>query len=183
MPIGFRYPGKLGLAVPPMQDPVAQPRDRKKYKYEEEDPAEGSISKPWVDFFTTFSNQLTATPYNIQVVFLSAGTQNDSIPTTDMGAGVVLNDGLYEIKYQTRITNPAGVSSSLEVEFSWTDSGVPQSFTGAAITGNTTTDWQSDSFLIFADGNTPVNYSTTYASNGPNEMTYQLFIFLNLVYA
>ena len=181
MPTGSRYPGKLGLAVPPMSDPIAQPR-RANIPEGKPDPLEGMISKPWIDFFTTITNQITATAYGLQVVF-NPGNLNSSVATTDMGAGVVLNDGIYRLTYMMRIHNAAGVSSSVEVDFSWTDHGSAQSYAGPAMVSNTTTEWQSETFLIFSDGGTPVNYSTTYASNAAGQMFYSLYIFLDLMFA
>jgi hypothetical protein len=62
------------------------------------------------------------------------------------------------------------------VTLGWTESSIPLTFTGVPMTGNTTTTTQSGSIMIVADGNTPLNYSTAYASNAAGVMKYRLTV-------
>ena len=103
--------------------------------------------------------------------------QEASIGSTSVYSSAI-PAGLYRLAYYTRITRAATTSSSLTIAFGWTDGGVSQTFTGAAITGNTTTTYQQATVTFRADGNTPITYSTTYASVGATSMQHSLLIVL-----
>ena len=85
-----------------------------------------------------------------------------------------LQSGIYRVSYYARITQAAGVSSSLTVQFRWTDGGVAQTQTAAAITGNTTTSVQQDRLMVRTDRNTSIVFDTVYASTGAPVMQYRL---------
>ena len=104
--------------------------------------------------------------------------QSASIATTSLPTDGDLSAGLYRVTYYARITTAAGVSSSLTVNFGWTDGAISQTHSGAAMTGNSNTTWQTDSILIYVDAATPISYSTTYASDAAGAMQYQLFVTL-----
>lgn len=134
---------------------------------------EGHLSDPWARWFGQLQETLKSYPTKRRVVSLSAQTKE--ITATDLGPGG-LAAGLYRVEYYARITTAAGVSSSLTVTFAWTDGGVAQSWSGAAMTGNTTATNQSGALLIRIDKATAVNYSATYASAGGGgaDMQYSL---------
>ncbi len=104
-----------------------------------------------------------------------------SLPPQNASLGVTpiplpsLATGLYRLTYYARITTVGSISSSLTVNFLWTESGVSLSASGPAITGNTTTTISSASILVLSDAASPLNYSTTYASNAAG-MQYRLTI-------
>jgi hypothetical protein len=60
------------------------------------------------------------------------------------------------------------------VTFAWTDGGVSQTQSGAAMTGNLTTTHQSGTYVVRIDESTPISFETTYASNGAQAMNYAL---------
>ena len=82
---------------------------------------------------------------------------------------------LYQVSYYARIVDAATVSSSLTITLRWIEDGVAQSYTGPAMTGNTTDTQQSQSgILIQADPETEVTAETTYSSTGAEDMEYDV---------
>jgi hypothetical protein len=100
--------------------------------------------------------------------------QSAAIPLTPIPMGT-LADGLYRVSLYARITTAASVSSSLTPTLTWTDGGVPQTGSGAPLTGNTTATSGGFVVLIHSDANAPISYSTAYTSVGTT-MTYRLDI-------
>ena len=82
--------------------------------------------------------------------------------------------GIYRVSYYARITTPATVSSSLIVTISHTDRTIALTQSASAITGNTITTTQFGTLVLRVDRNSPVSYSTTYASVGATPMAYAL---------
>ena len=133
------------------------------------------MGSAWMRWFqASVFNVLSSTPtvFSARVGLVA---QNASIGTTNIPLPAI-SAGQYIVSYYARITTPAGVSSSLTVNLGWTESSIPLLFSGAAMTGNTITTVQSGSQMIIADGNTPITYSTTYASNAANAMQYRLTV-------
>ena len=85
-----------------------------------------------------------------------------------------LQSGIYRVSYYARITQAAGTSSSLTVQFRWTDGGVPQTQTAAALTGNTTATIQQDRLMVRVDRDTSIVVDATYASVGSPSMQFRL---------
>jgi hypothetical protein len=163
----------------PLQDPISRPKRPQFGK--EKDPMEGLVSTTWERYLTQQSQVLSQTPARVGVT-VSLTNQNASIGATDMSGGT-LSAGLYQIQYYARITTADGTSSSLTVTFDWTDGGVAPSYSGAAMTGDTTTTIQSGIILIRSDALSPIRYSTVYASNTPGRMKYQLYVTLSEILA
>ena len=132
------------------------------------------VTDPWARFFNTQSEQLSRVATRL-VPPIAKVTQNASIASTAIAPNLSAA-GLYWLTYYARITKVGAVSSSLTVTLNWTDHGVAQTFSGAAITGNTVTSWQSETNLVYIDASTALTYSTTYASNAANEAEYELYI-------
>lgn len=103
--------------------------------------------------------------------------QGASIAQTAIGTPR-LTTGLYRVNYFTRITQAASTSSSLTIEFRWTTGGIAQTYTAAALTGNTTTTYGQASLVIEADDNTTIDYVITYASVGATPMRYSFRVAL-----
>ena len=129
----------------------------------------GWLTDVWRQWFGRMPDTLKAIPSLINVVNLSS--QSASLGATDF-SNTSLLAGIYRASYRVQITQAAGVSSSLTVSIAWTDGGVGQTATGAAIVGNTVTTGQSDFVLIRVDAGTAVQYSATYSSVGVPAMTY-----------
>lgn len=144
------------------------------------DPRTGKPLTSWTgskQFWIWIQNALLG-PVSTSVQIFPAVTlsaQNASIGTTPIPLPS-LPTGTYRLTYYARITTAGTVSSSLTVNFFWTESGQAMSAAGAAITGNTVTTFGSQSIMILSDAASALSYSTTYASNAAGEMKYRLTI-------
>lgn len=106
---------------------------------------------------------------------VSLTAQDASISATAID-GPTLAGGFYRITYAQRVTQAASSSSSLTTAFGWTTGGVSCSFSGAAMTGNTTATTQGAVVPITVDAGTSVTYATTYATSGATSMSYELSV-------
>lgn len=159
----------------PINDPIARvPREQFRPPGRR-DPLEGMLTDTWQIYFDQQSQVLQNAPARVATVEVEQ--QSASIGATDISGGV-LNAGLYQVQYYARITLPNGISSSLTVTIDWTDGGVAQSFSGAAMTGNTTTTWQDRTLFFRIDALSPIRYSTTYATGAGAPMEYRLDVAL-----
>jgi hypothetical protein len=138
------------------------------------------LTEAWERWFDQLQIIIEASVVRIASVNITAGT--GIIIPTDLSDGG-LDSGLYRVSYYARITTPATVNSSLTISFTWTDGGVTQAFAGAAIVGNTTTSYESDTQLIHVDALSPVQYAAAYASVGIQSMEFALYITLEEVQA
>ena len=129
------------------------------------------ISSVWFNYLDGQRRDLNASAQAVATVSTST-TQNAAIGTTALLTTTAA--GLYRVTWYLRITQAAGVSSSVTVTIAWTESAVALAYSGTAVTGNTTTTTQSDTKLVRADGATPITYSTAYASNPVGVMNYRL---------
>jgi hypothetical protein len=134
-----------------------------------------------VNFFTRMQSNLQLAP--AQISLAQALEQSASISATDLTDGGVAA-GLYRVSYYGAIIQAATTSSSLTVTLSFTHRGTAKSASGAAITGNTISTFQSGELpLIVSDGASPITYATTYASVGGTPMLYDLYVVLERVAA
>ena len=140
--------------------------------------AKGRLAETWRRWFGRMPDTLNSIP-NIQKR-VSLSSQGASISATDLGGAAVLAAGTYRATYYARISTAASVNSSLTVTLAWTD-GVAQTYSGAAIIGNTTTTYQTGTLMFRADASSAITYATTYASNAAGEMKYTLDIVLERV--
>ena len=138
------------------------------------------LTDVWNRWFDQLNLTLEAAPSRIKTAQLTA--QQGSISPIDLSGGA-LSSGLYRVSYYARITQAATTSSSLTVTIDWQDGGLTQNFSGAAITGNTTTTNQSGGILIKVDGLNPIRYSTTYRSVGGTPMQYALAVTIEEILA
>lgn len=145
----------------------------------DKDKMAGLLSDTWQLYFDSLLQTVTSSPQRANAVQLEA--QGASIGATDMSGGGI-GAGLYRITWNAQITRAAATSSSLTVTFGWTQRAVPQSRGGVAITGNSISSGEADKhLLIYADRDSPITYSTTYASVGAPSMQYSLDVVLELV--
>jgi hypothetical protein len=136
---------------------------------------DGTLTQAWLDWFSDLVDAVDKAPLRRNNVSLTG--QQASIGATNFSGGTIAA-GLYRATYYARITQAATTSSSLTVTLGWTDGGVTPGYSGAAMTGNTTTTVQSGTFMLRADASTDINYSTTYASVGATPMQYSLYLWL-----
>ena len=92
-----------------------------------------------------------------------------------------LATGLFRITWYLRKTTADGVSSSIQLTISWTESSQALSISGAALATDAVTAVQSNSIMVLTDAASPISYSTTYASNTPATMKYRLTVLVEAV--
>jgi hypothetical protein len=127
----------------------------------------------WQRWFNSLKQALLTTPGIMGSVALRA--QASSVATTPIPTPT-LSPGLYRITYYSRVTQPATLSSSLELTLSWVDGGVTCSVTTPAVIGNTTASIITGQQIVSIDNGTQVSYATTYSSVGATPMRYTLSI-------
>lgn len=154
----------------PVDDPIARPR-RKGLRPGEKDDREGTITEVWIRHFQTL-NQIVGNASE-RITTVSLATQGASIASTAFSLAA-LSAGRYRVSYFATITRAATTSSSLTVAVGFTNDAISKSFSGTAVTGNTTSTVQSNTWLLNVDATTPITYSTTYASVGATSMQYAL---------
>jgi hypothetical protein len=169
----------ISLNVPlPIQDRIARAK-RENLPAGQRDELEGTMPDVWVKYFQSQSDLASQAPA-VQSNPVSVSTQAASIAATPIPSGT-LRAGNYRVSYYARVTRAATVSSTLTVTISWTDGGASCSFSGAAMTGNTTTTVQSGSVFLASDASAPILYSTVYGSVGGTTMQYKLIVALELI--
>ena len=130
------------------------------------------MSETWVKYFQQQGQTASQTPGRLQSVGVQqAGT---AILTTTLWPTTTA--GLYRITWYARITRAATVSSSLTLTLGWTDNTVALTSAQTAITGNTTSTFQSGTLTVNADRLTNLTYAAAYASVGATSMQYSLQI-------
>lgn len=136
----------------------------------------GSVYLPsWLAWFRDLRTDVDAAPQTFTPARHTAETA--AIGTTPI-TNETLPAGLYRVTWSAQIVTPAGVASSLTVSIAWTRGAISQTFSGAAITGNTVTTNQSQTLLVRIDQATPISYSTAYTSNPAATMAYDLDVVL-----
>lgn len=123
---------------------------------------------PWrpspaiLGYMTRLGSNVNAAPAIINQ--LRAVDQNESIAPTDLSGGA-LAAGLYELRYWATLVFPDGVSSSLDVTFSWTYRGVTQNAQAVALSTDTLGENSSGvTPLFFSDAASPITVETIYSS-------------------
>jgi hypothetical protein len=169
------------LPVPiPATDPIARPPRQQFVDKKQVDPQQGLITEPWVKFFSAQSQSVSQAPTRIQAISLTGQFSNIAASDLTAGGGAA---GLYRLTYYMRITRAATLNSNLTFTAGWTDDGVPQSISGAGVTGNTTTSLETGTVLIYSDPISPITYATTYVSAGATAMNYKLSVTLEQIAA
>lgn len=149
------------LEPPPLISPIAEGRRE-------------LMQSDWQKYMLAQSAVIVNTPTLFEVS-IALTNQNASIATTNIPLPA-LTEGDYVFSYYARITTIDGVSSSLTVHLGWTEGAISLSLSGADMTGNSPTTVQSGTIPVFIDAATPLTYSTTYVSNTPGAMKYELRI-------
>lgn len=106
--------------------------------------------------------------------------QNASIASTPIPLPA-LATGFYRLSYYAEITTADAVSSSLQLTATFTHNSKTLTFSGTAMTGNTTTTIQTNVWTFLIDAASSISYATTYASNTPGSMKYALQILIEAV--
>lgn len=166
------------LSVPlPADDPIAKPR-RKNIPQGQKDDQEGLCTDVWIKYLQNREDAITSAPQRNASTSVSA--QSASIAATSIPTAA-LNGGLYRATFYGTVTTPGTVSSSLEVTFSWTDSGQARAITSTAYTGNSISECTTATVMFNVDAGAPVTYATTYATAGATDMVYTLYVVLEKV--
>lgn len=141
------------------------------------------LSTAWQATLRTVQELLEAVP--VVSGFVEVDAQGSAISTTNVPApprknGTGLAEGTYRVSYYLRTVTPGGVSSSFQLTLGWTDGGVAQSMTSAALNGNTTTSVVQGSAYLHVDTDSAVTYAVTYAST-PAGAEFSLFLDLEML--
>jgi hypothetical protein len=123
----------------------------------------------WDELRTSFQQSPTvAGPGdNAWAADLSAALPVTAVYTT-------LAAGLYRITVYARKTIADGVTSSLQVTYGWSETGIPFTDVGAAQATDTTAAKILEQRTVQADANTDLTVAVAYASNTPGSMHYRL---------
>lgn len=168
----------LNNAPLPVTDRLTRAKRNEIYGPRQDDPHEGLIGDAWADFMSRLVQSVQHAATRISSVSLEK--QQASIAASDL-SGSSHRTGVYRLTWFAIVTTPGTVSSSLTVTVSWTTGGIAQSFSGAAMTGNTTTTHQSETYMVIADATAPIRYETVYASVGATAMQYRLVVTLEAI--
>lgn len=129
------------------------------------------FAREWRNYFQELQNTGQAAPQILHEESQTAKTA--AIATTPLPLPSV-SAGYYRISVYQLITAAAVTSSSLQVTIAWTDQSLAVARTLPAITSNTLAANDEASFPIHVDNASPITYAVAYASNGVNQMTYNL---------
>lgn len=164
--------GILSQVPIPLSDPIAWPRRQK-----EIESREGTLTTPWIDYFTSLGGQVQAGSSRVAQVAFPAG-QTASIGATDITNGAIAA-GLYAFWFYLRITVAGGAGYTVQVTLDWLDGGVARSFVGNVMPGTILANNNSDGVpLIRVDGGSPVRYSVAVVVGAPPVMQYALDVVL-----
>lgn len=129
------------------------------------------FTRAWRNFLLTLQTVGQSSPQILIEKSLQA--QTAALVTTPLDLPKI-SAGYYRISVTELLTVAALTSSSLQVTIGWTDGAAPRSRILPALTGNTVGENDAVSFPIHVDDNSPITYAAAYASNGANQMTYNL---------
>ena len=171
------------VAYPPLDQPITQIQQAK-HPWEQFTPS-GVVTKVWEYFFRWVQAVLNVAAQVIGSVELTAQAASiaaTTIPTTFPALpNTRLLPGVYRVSYYTRVSRAASTSSELTISIRWVDGGVTLTQAGTLLNGNTTSTYQTSTFLLRVDTGTQISYLTTYASVGATSMQYRLNLKLETV--
>ena len=158
------------LTSPPLQTPLVEPPNMGR-------PPSWLVTKVWADWLDALIGRAQTAAYAAGSVTLTA--QNASLPVTVILPTVAA--GRYRVSVHARVTTADGVSSSLTPTISYTNGAVPCTQVGAALASDAVNAPASWTFEVIADSGTAISYSTTYASNTPGQMVYEIDFLLEVL--
>jgi hypothetical protein len=133
------------------------------------------FAREWRNYLQDLQNVGQASPQILPETTKAA--QTAAIATTPLPLPGI-SAGYYRVSVYQLITAPAVTSSSLQVTIGWTDQSLAVSRQLAAITSNTLAASDGIAFPIHVDNASPITYAVAYASNGANQMTYNIGILI-----
>ena len=138
----------------------------------------GLLSGDWTRWLQLFWARVGS---SVQFVGKTVARTNQSAAIATTTIYTPTQGGLYRVSWYARVTVADGVSSSLQVTVTWREGGVTLTKTFAALTGDTTTTLDSQTWVVHADSGTSITYAVAYASNTPLKMRYRLDVATELV--
>lgn len=138
-----------------------------------------NLNARWGTHFRDQRQFLAQIPVAVTPNAVVALDQSDTIGATTIVTPE--NSGIFSFEYYLRVITAAVTSSSATVVLNFTDQTAPLTQTFTAVTGNTTTTHGWGRYQFQADGGTPITYSVTYASNGANQMHFNLYVVVQAV--
>lgn len=133
------------------------------------------VTEVWRTWFRSIRDSVNRSPQVVGSAHFSARAVALG-PILKIGVAPTLVAGVYRVTVQIRVTKADAVSSAVRHGTTWTDGGVVQARLGTNVTGNTTTSYDSDTFLVRIDDGTAIDIETIYSSFSapPNEMQYEI---------
>lgn len=141
-------------------------------------PVQQFASHPWSAWFEQVHQAVNASAGIVGAVDVKV--KEAAITTTAVTTAAPLVAGMYRVSYVVRVTRAATTSSGVQVTVGWTD-GVALTRAGAALTGNTTSTYETESFLVRVDAGTTITYAVAYASVGATSMQYSLDVSVEIL--
>lgn len=129
-------------------------------------------------WFRDLQSRILLSPAKLAIVTLAG--QTAAIASKPFLVGT-LGPGSYRVSVFTHVTTAAGVSSSLTPSIGFTHKGDSCARTGTALTTNTVTSVDSNTWFISIDGGTQINYAFAYASNPAAAMVWSADVVLESV--
>lgn len=154
---------------PPITDPLVNPPNPTLPKGQP-DKGAWTMSEVWARYIQTLATSSTQASTRLQSVTLTQ--QAAAITTATLWPASTA--GIYRVTWYARVTRAATSSSSLAVTIGWTDDGVALTSAGTALTGNTTSTFQSGQLAVNADRLTNITYAAAYSTSGATSMQYSL---------
>lgn len=151
------------LAPPPLRTTLADVDEYPQRTY--------FLSRPWVEWLNALVNFIKASAIVGSVT--GSTPMAGALPLTTIPLQTDFS-GLARVTWYLRITQAASANSSVSVTIQYTDGGVVRTLTGAALTTNVVTAFQSITTFVRCDPGTPVQYATSYSSQGSRPMLYTL---------
>lgn len=151
---------------------MSQPLDNPPYKADLDD-ANRKMTGDWIRWLEVFWQRVRT---GVQAVGASVAVVNQSAATATTTVQTVTQNGFYRLSAYLRVTVVDGVSSSLQLTLSWREGSQTCSKTFPALTGDTVTTFDSQTWTVQADSGTLLRYAVAYASNTPLKMRYRLSV-------
>lgn len=155
----------------PTRDPIAVPHPQDQRTPLVEKLPRLVVGDKFVRWFSGLAGEVNARPK--RQIHRKLTAQAAAIATTPLAIGTVY-EGIWRVSVTVRVTRAATTSSEVRVTISWTEGGVAQSEQTTLLNGNLTSTREGRTFIIRADGSTPISYATSYASVGATTMQYSL---------
>lgn len=124
----------------------------------------------WAQYFTFREQRIQES--STRIVDTLIENQGAAIGATALDVGTAA--AAYRVSSLLRVTQPASVSSSVQLTLGWTTGGQALTKAYTALTGNAVTTFSMDTLPVRVDANSSLTYTITYATSGATAMLYSV---------